>query len=282
MSFVSYLTYPFRYFISHPARLDFDMSAKEHVSKEAIDKIYSFVRNELKIDPKNLHIINNPNVDDDFAQGSGSFKPGKKAFLYLRPNLLRSIERNFTYEHKFIIAHEIAHLIKDDLGAEDSALIANEKRILVLYVIVMVAIAVFTRKSVFWVKVGSIISTHITACNVAILIARKWKKKICVQREFAADAFAAKLSVEIAEAGAKLFKATQSANLKWKREKLALLQDKGNISSERSKALRSEISLITDLGDYITFSHPLWSDRISRIEAIIAQHKQKKASARIF
>ncbi|MFI5342924.1 MAG: M48 family metalloprotease [Chlamydiales bacterium] len=244
----------------------FSAPVKKEVSSKVDQLIRPFLKEIVGEDRTKMVHLFRGKPTDSFAKAAGSFRCGFTV-IYLKDRFIKKIVKNFEPKHKFFIAHELAHLVNDDLFdiAELKLGVSPFVRIL-SYCISIVALTIF-------LPVG-FIGTHLIGCGIskaANFCYLKYVEHVQRTKEMSADLFAAKVSPEIAKGGL-------DANKKTLKRKTGRLERKIE-EARTSSSTNSLIKMFREFGLRISytnqgekrfhFSHPYFTTRIKAIEPYV-------------
>ena len=161
----------------------------------AADKVSEFVR-ELGLGGRDISILHS-GVNDKGSSAAGSLQHGAKIAIFLGTKLMEDIATEFTDEHKFIIAHEVAHIQHDDpiMGLVNMRL----NRDCLKMVAYGAGMAILSSLDC------SLIVSHIASCAISSFSGRFSEQRSRYKIELRADQCAAERSVELLEGGKKYF-----------------------------------------------------------------------------
>jgi Zn-dependent protease with chaperone function len=155
--------------------------------------IRQFIYDELGINLENIQLV----VSDDSSSPASSYGSIEKGFILVSPEFIEELRENFTQEHKFVIAHEIGHLVAQDSSNNHRFRMAKLPFQLVAYTISLCAMTYFFPSNP--------IENHFAACATSkvfdVVTDAVRSRKI----EMKADQFAAQISPHIAAGGVEFF-----------------------------------------------------------------------------
>lgn len=207
-------------------------------------KIEDFIRNSLKFDPSRLLLGTAPHFVNP-ATVSHSIKYEGIALLHLSQKVVTEIETNFTDEHRFLIAHEIGHLVADDtfIGLARKTSIAS-----------LASLAACTISFVTLSPVMSLTAAYLLSCGTARVIEFFTAKKIERQFEKTADLYAASQSLEIAKGGISVYRGEIRDNVKNRNKEICVV-----------KCIARTI-FSPEGNDRLDLSHPPLTERVAYLQ----------------
>lgn len=236
----------------------------EKVREDVARKINDFIK-ELGLDPQKIALLIDKNSEDPPAAAAGNIHLGNLKFS---SEFIEQINKEFSWKHKFVIAHELGHIVAAD-GA-------NERYPFVERVGSIARIA--TGAICFAFCPAGYLGAYVAACGASkvggyfatkitgILLSRK--------AETRADRFAAK-SKDLIQGGKKFFSDLRALNLARKEEifrKLSEAEPQASLATKCS-ILYCRLILtyaITKEGNYrLDFDHPLCTDREKALDEIL-------------
>jgi hypothetical protein len=238
-------------------------NSKEVVSSEVDRLIRPFLNEVLGEDRAKMVHLFRGKPTDSFARVAGSFQWGF-AVIYLKDRFIKKIVNSFEPKYKFFIAHELAHLVHDDLFEIDKLKSGGSPFVRILaYCVSMAVLTIFF-------PVG-LIEAHLIGCGVskaAHFFYFKYVEQIQWIKELSADLFAAKISSEIAKGGFDANKKTLERKTKRLERKIEDLHTNSSLNPLIRVFLEFRLRMIyTNQGERrFHFSHPSFTTRIKAIE----------------
>jgi len=263
-----------KFVLSSPERLSEKRNSSNHVIIQNFEKIESTALNKiheflkiLEFPSERLIISESP--DDLYAVARGSLKDGAIATISLSFEVIEEIEKNFTYEHAFCVAHELGHLFFDDnvVGYIETELKCCSVRFLAYGITFFVV----QNLSTF-----SFLTTHLIGCISAKLIGIYEQRNRAFLKEFRADLWAAGIDSEITQGGInclKKFEALKANSNKktLKQLELEIKRAKSLVEKVKPSIKLSMLKLRLVINEKINFNmtHPSLTDRITAISKMV-------------
>jgi Zn-dependent protease with chaperone function len=198
--------------------------------------------------------------------------------LLITNDVDKEIRFKFNLRHKFIIAHELGHILNDDNGdiGFQNCVTSSLLRLLA-YTVSTLAI-----NTLFSFDIKLIIGTHILACGTSKIIGFLFEKMANNKQERLADKYAMEQSCKIALGGINFIRTSQLDNLAAKKYFVNQYAKKIKNSQNLFTTVINKIKLtyynfiFRQNGDFLyDLDHPLLSNRFHTIKSyIMATHKK--------
>lgn len=237
-----------------------------------------FIETECHVATDSIRLLENLSencTSDAVEEGSES----GEAYIALSSAMVSEMQKSFSGKHKFILAHEIGHLVNED---------TLEKRLRQAYILKWVkfasyALTILTLGALSYrfirpsktTLIGALLGSHTIACLLSDKVASFISKKINHIKELKADKFAASLSREMALTGIKSLQEDQVE----RREHLEDLvnglgahrKNRVHLTPQEIQRHQEFINRTTPEGDTLLTSHPTASERIARLQDVLRQ-----------
>jgi hypothetical protein len=174
-------------------------------------QLQDFVRNQIKdylstlaLDPERIILLERPYSDSPVEAYGSSLLDNGLGGIGISPAIISEIEKEFTAKHKFLIAHEIGHIIYDDQLRGDYQIRLSKYRVgMIAYVISLFAISLIIPSS--HDNLSSLFLMHFVCCFSTRITEMVKESSLFYQKEIRADAWAAQQSSELAQGGISYF-----------------------------------------------------------------------------
>jgi hypothetical protein len=244
------------------------------IPPDIANKINDFIQNTLKISKEHVCLLETNNESSNVTV-TGSLKHIKKFTILFSSSYVASLKEQaeLTKSDKFLIAHEVAHMIYDDTceGDLEKEKEASKYRLLAF----LITGCVLTSMSYGW------FTTYLAACGVAKLAG--FLRKSTKQREFElrADTFFAEKLKEVAEGGVEYFFAQQDSNQLIRNNRSfyerAFVEKNTSVYGKTIARLIAKVKTIQTFleidskGNFrADWDHPALSQRIANLKGIIS------------
>jgi hypothetical protein len=165
----------------------------EKISELLQEKLNDFIR-ELKLDPARFIFLKSSSRLSS-ASARGTLREQCSGIILLNPEFVEELERDFNDMHKFIIAHEISHLLNDDFAGEYDRYAQISKVHVLAYCAAMAATTFFFSYPV----------AHVASIGAAAAIKEMRWRQLKRPTESNADLWAASQSQNLARGGVQYF-----------------------------------------------------------------------------
>jgi len=198
---------PARFFYKHHPKMDpSKIAPDEQLSRPLLGKINRFVRSELSLDPDRfVFFIDSKTIS--WAESTGSLRQGCRGIVHFSPEFTREMETDFNDEHKFVIAHEISHLLNGDDSEKqiDRDLHIAQLHVSIFFLMILSTGLLICFPPLLKWEITAPLLVYPTSAATAGMVKEIRKRQLSRFLESQADLRAARFSLEIARGGIKVF-----------------------------------------------------------------------------